>query len=288
MVIQHHCSPCHYRPKANSTLRDHLMTKPKKDSYASDEELAWFKIENYSGVRGRNHTDFADSASSAVTYTQWATMLRDRVELARLLEAGETGFVEGHFENLKTNPLTHLGFAQGYAGGVHPANTATVKATTANRVWWLNEAMVRSDADKHVSVDVQLAADSESVFSDYAHVMVNLRATDKQIRDDFEKWLSAWRNSTLKVTQGDYQNKISRWAQAQLIPYIDLELFSTITGHPIPRPRKFEMLFPQHTVEQRDAQRRKLSDMYELVFNDDMAKIVGHLAEGEGETFRGK
>lgn len=257
------------------------MTKPKKVSYASTEELAWFKIENYSGVRGQKSADFADSALSAVTYTQWAELLRDRVELARFLDAGETEYVAAQFENLKTDPLTHLGFSQSYGGGAHPANTSTVKAITANRVRWLNEAMLSTDANERAVVDVQLASSSESVFSDYAHVMVNLRATDKQIRDDFTKWLTAWRGSTPKVTQGDYQNKITNWAQARLLPYIDLDLFSRITGRPIRTARENEMLFPEHTLNQREAQRRRLSDKYELVFTDDMAKIIAHLAESE-------
>jgi hypothetical protein len=264
------------------------MNKPKKDSYASSEELAWFKIENYSGVRGQKTADFADSASSALTYTQWATMLRDRVELARFLQAGETEFAAAQFEKLKTDPLTHLGFSQSYRGGAHAANTPTVKALTANRVRWLNEAMLSAAANERVIVDVQLASDSESVFGDYAHVMVNLRATDKQIRDDFAKWLSTWRSSTPKVTEGDYQNKISRWAQTRFFPYVDLDLFSRITGRRIPSLRRMAMIFPHHTEIQRDPLRRKLSDTYELVFTDDMAKIVAHLAESEATQIPGE
>lgn len=264
------------------------MSKPKKDSYATIEELVWFKIENYSSVRGQKSADFADLASSAVTYTQWATMLRDRVELARFLEAGETEFAAAQFENLKTDPLTHLGFSQSYRGGAHAANTPTVKALTANRVRWLYEAMLSADANERAIVDAQLASDSESVFGDYAHVMVNLRATDKQIRDDFAKWLSTWRGATPKVTHGDYQNKISHWAQARLLPYIDLDLFSRVTGRLIPLARKLEMLFPEHTEIERDVQRRKLSDMYKLVLTDDMAKIVAHLAESEAMPCPGK
>lgn len=264
------------------------MNKPKKDSYASIEELAWFKIENYAGVRGQKSADFADSASSSITYAQWAVMLRDRVELARFLEAGETAYVATQFEKLMTDPLTPIGFSQNYGGGAHPANRATVKALTGNRVRWLNEAMLYADASERAIVDVQLASDPESVFGDYAHVMVNLRATDKQIRDDFAKWLSAWRCSTPKITEGDYQNKISRWAQVQLIPFIDLDLFSRITGRRILSENRMGMLFPHHTEEQRDSQRKKLSDTYKLVFTDDMAKIVAHLAESEATPVPGK
>lgn len=264
------------------------MSKPKKDSYASDEELAWFKISNYSFIRGKTAADFAGPRACADTYMQWATMIRDRVELARFLDAGDTEYVATLFDKLKADPFTHLGFSQSYRGGAHATNAPTVKALTANRVRWLNEAMLSVDANERAIVDAQLASDPESVFSDYAHVMVNLRATDKQIRGDFTKWLAAWRNSTAKVTKGDYQNKISHWAQAQLLPYIDLELFSKISGRAIDFPRKFDMLLPGNTIDQHDAHRRRLSDTYKLVLTDDMAKILAHLAESGSETTSGK
>lgn len=257
------------------------MSKPRKDSYASDEELAWFKISNYSEIRGKYPADFADTASCTVTYMQWATMIRDRVELARFLEAGNTEYVATLFDKLKADPLTHLGFWQSYGGGTHAANTATVKAIPANRVWWLNEAMVRTGAEDRAIVDAQLASDSESVFGDYAHVMVNLRATDKQIRGDFTKWLAAWRNSTAKVIQGDYQNKISHWADSRVLPYMDLELFSKLTGKGISRAMKFNMLFPSPKFDDlyRGNKERTLIEMHKRVFTEDVAKIVAHLAE---------
>lgn len=259
------------------------MTKPKKDSYATIEELAWFKIENYSGVRGQKSADFADSASCVITLNQWATMIRDRVELARIFEAGETEYVATLFDKLKADPLTHLGFWQRYGGGTHVANMPTVKAITANRVRWLNEAMLSADANERAIVDVQLASHPESVFGDYAHVMVNLRATDKQIRDDFAKWLTAWRGSTPKVTQGDYQNKISHWAQSQVLPYMDLELFSKLTGKGISRATKLNMLFPSPRFDDvyRENKSRTLIEMHKRVFTEDVAKIVADLAESE-------
>ncbi len=257
------------------------MSKPKKDSYASAEELAWFKISNYSCIRGKKAADFAGPRACADTYIQWATMIRDRVELVRFLDAGDTEYVATLFDKLKADPLAHLGFWQGYGGGAHAANTATVKAVTANRVWWINEGMVRTDVEEHAIVDDQLASDPESVFGNYAHLMVNLRATDKQIRDDFAKWLAAWRNSTAKVIQGDYQNKISHWADSRVLPYMDLELFSKLTGKGISRAMKFNMLFPSPKFDDlyRGNKERTLIEMHKRVFTEDVAKIVAHLAE---------
>ncbi|WP_305825831.1 DUF6387 family protein [Massilia brevitalea] len=264
------------------------MAKPRQASYASTEDLAWFKIENYSAIRGRSSSDFANSEVSAVTYAQWAASIRDRVELLRFLDAMEHEYVLHLFEKIKADPLTHLGFGQNYIGGTHVANTPTVKVITANRVRWLNEAMVRTHADERAAVDVHTASDPNNVFGDFAHVMINLQATDQQIRNDFAKWLSTWRETTPKVTKGDYQNKIRHWAQAQLLPYTDLGLFSKIYGRPISGARKFEMLFPEQSEEEREALRRRLSDMHKLVFTDEMAKIVAHLAESESETGSGE
>jgi hypothetical protein len=264
------------------------MTRPKKNSYASDEELSWFRLDNYSDVLGRESSTWKIPALRAATCAQWAMLIRDRVELLRFIRAGELDYVTGLFEKIKVTPLTPLGFAQRYSGATHPANTPTIKAMTANRVKWLNDAMIRSEASEQAIIDVQLASDPETVFGDYAHVMVNMRATDAQLLADFKKWRNAWRACTKSVTQGDYDNKIQTWSQAQVLPYMDLELFILISGKAISEARKFAMLLPQGTITERSAQRRRLADMKELVFSDDMPQIIAHLAESEAMPIPGK
>lgn len=255
------------------------MARPKKINYASDKELSWFQLKNYSGLRGGKISDWNTPALRAATYAQWAALIRDRVELLRFLHADHKAYVANLFEKIKASPLAPLGFTQRYSGATHPANTSTIKAMTANRVKWLNDAMVKCAADTQTIVDDRLASYPGSVFGDYAHLMVNIRATDAQLHTDFKKWLNAWRADSKPVTQGNYENKVRSWSHAHVLPYMDLELFTLISGKSIDEARKFTMLLPKSTVTERDSQRRRLADMKDLVFTDDMAKIIAHLAE---------
>ncbi len=255
------------------------MARQKKDTYATEADLSWFDLANYAALPGKRAADFDTPESSATLFATWAHIIRDRVELLRFLEAGQTAYVAGQFEKIKAAPLAPLGFGQHYSGGTHQANTATVKALTANRVHWLNEAMERTKAGERDIVDVQLQADAENTFGDYAHVMVNVHATDAQLTADFKKWLTGWRQSTGRVTQGNYVTKISGWIAANAVPCMDLELFSRLVGKPLESRPKLAKLFPTHTESEREAHRRNLVDIVELVFTDQMAKIIAHLAE---------
>lgn len=240
--------------------------RPQKESYASSEDLAWFNLEKYADLKN-------------APFQLWATVIRDRVELARFLDAGQTEVVTPLFEQLAASPLSPLGFAQRYSGGVHASDTPTIKPITANRIRWLHDAMLKAEASDRTIVDSQLQEDPLSMFSGYAHVIVDLRATDKQLCEDFASWLKAWRNTVVKIPGGDYRHKVDSWASAQVVPYFDLLLFSRLTGKAIEQHRKMRALFPKGSDSEHEAQRRRLSDMTERVFNDETALVVQHLAE---------
>lgn len=242
------------------------MGRKKDETYATNSELDWFSLENYGGLRGEGNT-----------YRQWVTIIRDRVGLRRLIDAGLQEKATPLFERIKVAPLAPLGFCQNYHGPDHPLNTPTVKPLSANRVKWLNEAMARSNADDRSVVDEQLASDGEGVFDDFAHLMINIRASDAQIIGDFTGWLSAWRERTGAVVGGNYSTKIGSWASARVVEYMDLELFSHLTGREIGIDRKFAMLLPRHSKEERLGQKRRLHDLRGQIFTDEMALIIEHL-----------
>lgn len=246
----------------------------KKRIYATDDELEWFKLDNYSELKSRANRD-------APNYILWRSIITDRVELLKHLAAGQVAYVNPLFDQIKISPLRPLGFKQSYSGPLHSTNTPTVKSLTRSRVHWLNEAMGRSKESDLLLIDEQLIHDGEEVFNNFAHVMINVRATDTQIIENFKAWLTKWRSLTTPITGGDYQTKINSWANAMVVPYMDLELFSLTTGKMIHATKKFELLLPQSTEEERDSQRRRLVDMKALVFTNEMALTIQHLAENE-------
>ena len=245
------------------------MGRKKAETYATDAELGWFSLKNYEALRGQGNT-----------YRQWVSIIRDRVGLRRLIDVGLQEKATPLFERIKVAPLASLGFGQNYHGPAHPLNTPTVKPLSANRVKWLNEAMTRSNANDRSIVDEQLAIDGEKIFDDYTHLMVNIRASDAQVIDDFTSWLSAWRKQTKVVAGGNYSTKIGNWASSRVVEYMDLELFSRLTGREIDIDRKFAMLLPLHSKEERLGQQRRLHDLRAQIFTDEMALIIQHLDQG--------
>lgn len=242
------------------------MGRKKAESYATDAELRWFSLDNYQGLRGQGNK-----------YRQWVAIINDRVGLRRLIDAGLLEQATPLFERIKTAPLTPLGFGQNYHGPDHPLNYPTVKPLSANRVKWLNEAMASSNADERSIVDEQLAIGGQKIFDDYCHLMVSIRASDAQIIGDFASWLAAWRKQTEAVTGGNYTTKIGNWASARVVEYMDLELFSRLTGREIDIDRKFAMLLPHHSTQERIGQQRRLHDLRKQIFTDEMARIIEHL-----------
>lgn len=242
------------------------MARPKTESYASDADLTWFKLTNYAGLR---HASLA----------QWATVVRDRVEIARFIDAGLKEAIAPQFEKIKSAPLSHLGFAKRYGGTEHQSNTPTVKLITMNRLAWLHDAMLRNEASPASVVDDLLASDPESPFGDYAHLMVNIHATDSQLEADFKAWLRKWRQNTFAAAGGNYERKTAAWAQASVVPSMDLELFSKLTGKQIPSDKKLEMLLPGRTANEHESQGRRLREMREQIFTDEIAHVLQHLAE---------
>jgi hypothetical protein len=242
------------------------MSRPKKESYASDEDLSWFKLSNYAGLR---------DAPLAL----WATVVRDRVELTRFIDAGLKEEIAPQFEKIKVAPLSHLGFAKRYAGAEHQSNTPTVKLITMNRLAWLYDAMLRNEAEPRTVVDECLATDPESLFTDYAHLMVNIHATESQLEADFKAWLQKWRKHVSAGVGGSYETKTDSWAKAAVVPSMDLELFSKLTGKNISISKKFEMLLPAGTAIEHESQRKRLSEMRKAIFTDEMAQLLQHLSQ---------
>ncbi len=79
-----------------------------------------------------------------------------------------------------------------------------------------------------------------------AHVVINLSATDEQIKNDFSHWLTHYRKAI------NYQHKkklytqaaFDYWIQYGVIPYLDLTLIARIEGKKITQNQLARLIFP--------------------------------------------
>ncbi|PWF44022.1 hypothetical protein C7C56_020000 [Massilia glaciei] len=192
------------------------------------------------------------------------------------------------FDQIKSAPLRPLGFGKGYNPAPHPTDTTTVRLTTTNRMKWLIENLDRIEADTRSVVDEELLKIDEGIFGDFAHLTLNLCASDKQIHSDFKNWLRAWRKHTKPVVGGDFATKVRSWASTNLVPYMDLKLFTLLTGKSIRSDRRIALIQPTFNLTERDAHGNRLSKSLPLVFTFETAEIIRHQAESAKRSFQGK
>lgn len=257
------------------------MGRPRNENIATDAELSWFNLEHYASLRGDAAEHWASNEAGTETYRQWSSLIRDRVEFRRFLDAGERDYVGRMFEKVKLAPLSPLGFKRGDRLALHPADTETVTMISTNRIKTLHRELNEAAAPSVSSADEVLAGYPESQLSGFAHLTISTAATDKQLLSDFQSWLSAWRSSSKDVLGGDFPNKISNWRRSLVLPYQDLQLFTALTGKSITLQKKLSLLIPGRTAGEQDAFRSKVGKMARLVFSEDMSLLVSHLANGE-------
>lgn len=254
------------------------LTRPKNATRPNDDHLAWFNLKNYDGLK--------DKTDGPPNFELWYTVIRDRIEVQRWIDAGKIDYITPLFEKLKSSPLKALGFDHNYRLILHPTNTRTVNLITSNRIQALNDSMPDTeagDSTANVIVDQQLLDDEIVTFSDFIHLTINLRAPDEQIKADFDKLLQAWRNHTTDVKHHDYKNMFASWASAKLVPFVDLELFSALTGLKIHRNRKFGELLGIGEAEI-ESQRKRLQGLKHRHFTDEYAKLIQTLDKEQKES----
>ncbi|SOE81043.1 hypothetical protein SAMN05446927_4298 [Caballeronia arationis] len=236
------------------------MARPKKTAYISDSDLSsWFKLGNYAGLAIANRQ-------------KWAQLILDRANLRLLAKDPENlGSVRTLFEKLEKDPLCELGFTYQWKSG-HRLDTGSVRSLTVSRmVWLLDEVAAQQELvgdvlemfeaihtvslepgmepqDPNIAIDELLLPHENSFSGSFAHLAVDLRATDQQIKSDLRKWLASWRkHADAKVMGGDYTTKMSRWHQSRVLPYFDLRLYADIRGQQISREKFAQLLgFADH------------------------------------------
>lgn len=223
------------------------MAKPKKASYADDEDLSWFDLEKYAPLA---------NASMA----NWGQLIRDRIwlestidgyigsaaALAPEVRSGLWTFCSSMFASIQADPTKALGFGRRDRVANHPSNTSTVRLLTGKRLKWLAAEFEQlNPSPLIVDPGFAEAPDFEDYpFSDFAHLMVKLNATNDTIEKDFAVWLRRYRKASHAVGGETYENKVLRWHESNVMAYKDLTLYEKISGKNIRSDTKMVMLHP--------------------------------------------
>lgn len=223
-----------------------------KAPYVSADECAWFKLVNYNGLRQAPLSD-------------WVHLVEDRVRLQTMLSVGDAELFSTLFPRIQNAPKSPLGFGQKSNRRPHSTDTATVQPLAYGQLRMLESIASHRQALAQDTFDGSAPPDRSDGLACYAHLRVNLQATDAQLKADFAKWLQSWRGENGTVTRRKYQSAVKSWAKNKLIPYMDLHLFAAAQEKRIAPLTYAELLDLGHTY---DSSLKALQASALVVFND--------------------
>jgi len=173
--------------------------------------LNWFKIANY-------------KPSVALGFHEWSIQIGNRVYLRMLLDNGKLDVFDQFFKRLQANPFDDLGYRT-------PTNDAVSHITigVAKQIMDVLSASTCGDIEFCDDILRQIHPD---IYSRQAHLMVNLQASEGEIREHFEKWLTAAiRHDRAKYTRDREftlkEKTLQKWTSSQrpILPHRDLQLW---------------------------------------------------------------
>jgi hypothetical protein len=147
-----------------------------------------------------------------------------------------------------------------------PCNTISVYGTPASAYWEITQQDKLSDiwelfnperiSDEITDDQLKLARtpinlvyrdrDISTLPTSPTHVTVELAATDKQIMDDFRKWLTEYRKIiNHEIIKNSFtQSDFDYWIRYCIIPYIDLTLIAKYKGKKLTQNKLARLIFP--------------------------------------------
>lgn len=246
----------------------------KSRQYATEQDLAWFQLKKYAGLK---------NASFAI----WAEVIAFRVLIEYVRRTLPTNEVIDNdilyeFEKIKSDPiLLDVGPSLKKFKKSAKEPTPTIRPLTVTHVRLLHHFLSGSKLGNDSLVDTLLQLDPNMVFVRQAHVIVDMNASQRQILADFSTWFKAARKDFVKIAGGDYRTKVESWANSQLVPYMDLELFTLVTGKKISIKEKASRLFPRQGTDVQIAQNRRLLGLRNQVFTEKTVRTLRNLAKSE-------
>jgi len=232
-------------------------------------DFQWLELDNYAAL---NTGDLL----------LWSQTLLDRIELNRFLKAEHREYVAEYFEKLKSAPLTSLGFKR-TPKPQHPASQPAIKLLTLGHFLGLNDALLPVESDETGEdelpidnariIDDMLRQDKTGAWQRYAHLKVDLHATDNLLKQNFTDWLAAWRaDNKLQSPPGNtLEQKAVTWARRYVVPYFDMQMYAWLNQKEIPRPviaEKLARKIPARIKGQVDRQEKPSSSALDELCKD--------------------
>ena len=87
---------------------------------------------------------------------------------------------------------------------------------------------------------------TNSFIQSEAHVVIDICATDEQIKNEFTHWLAHYRKSVDSQQENKLytQTDLDYWDKYAVIPYIDLVFMAKISGKKITHNKLARLIFP--------------------------------------------
>lgn len=182
-----------------------------------------------------------------------------------MLRVGDTDLFRNLFPRIQSAPKSPLGFGQMSNRLAQPIDTASIQSLTCGQISTLEGIAKHRQASAQDTFDGSVPPDRSDGLACYAHLRVNLQATDAQLKDDFAKWLHSWRGENGTVTRRKYHSAVKGWAKNKLIPYMDLHLFAAAQEKKIAPLTYAKLLDLGDTY---DSSLKALKASVSVVFND--------------------
>ena len=192
----------------------------------------WFDLNKYSD-------------SVRFGFDAWRIQIGNRVALRGFLEVGESVQFARHFETIKKDPFSDIGFSARFASE-HAVSPITFGVASS-----IVEALHPFSPSPDESCDQKLRDNGHDGFSMHAHLTVDLTASKTEIANSFEEWLKqahaeSRRGHPWKRGPGVSEDVIMSWIRYQILPYQDLVLWHKSIEHPMPSDTIVaDWLFPE-------------------------------------------
>lgn len=187
----------------------------------------WFSIDAY-------------AATARLDFQGWKQQLGSRIYLKMLLDIGSNEEFDLHFAKTSESPFFDLGFDVNYAAD------RAVYALTYGAVSSLLQPLPPG-IHAHANCDEAYEKATNSPSGMYLHLTVDLHASEAEIMSDFRSLIGpALARTKTGRKAGITQKVIESWHQFQILPYLDLHLWSIRHGTKLPSHTALAVeLFPE-------------------------------------------
>jgi hypothetical protein len=224
---------------------------------STELDVSWFDLKKY-------------DALAELDLSGWHQQLLTRNHITVLIENNELLDAEKIIKKLQNQPIVSLLDSnywenqKKYNLSTFPFNTFSVRSTPIVHIWLnRNESRIGNsiwnlcDIDYLDSLDEAERKIIDTPFDllckqahiqeteKFTNITIDLTATDEQILNDFQHWLSEYRKAIgYKSKNKNFINKnLKDWFESQLLPYIDLTLSVAIEQKKITQVKIAELIF---------------------------------------------